>query len=350
VGGGAAFSLAREEVARCWRELRGPATTPVRAAAAVALGLLAGAPPLAAVRLAALPLVCIWCQLDARIAVGGALLALALRRLFPLPPLAGAAAVAGAVLLVLAILAILPRPAPPPPYALPATAPPWIAAVERVAMRYASPLSPRPLERVRFHWVRWKMLADPAAQLVAELASGTLLDVGAGRGQLAVLLLELGRVTRARGVDWDAGKIAAAERAARGLDASFVRADARAAAFEPSDTVLVVDLLHYFAIDEQDALLVRAADAVLPGGRLLVREADAAAGWRSAVTLLEERVFTFLRVNRGERVRFRRASEIVARLEAAGLRCEVRSASGGTPFSNVLVVGERVGRDEDENA
>jgi len=59
------------------------------------------------------------------------------------------------------------------------------------------------------------------------------------------------------------------------------------------------------------------------------------------VTLLEERVFTALRFNKGERVRFRAAREIVSRLEDAGLACEVRPAWGKTPFANVLVIGRR---------
>ena len=41
-------------------------------------------------------------------------------------------------------------------------------------------------------------------------------------------------------------------------------------------------------------------------------------------TLAEERFFTLIRFNRGERVRFRPAREIAARLEAAGMSCETR--------------------------
>jgi SAM-dependent methyltransferase len=224
---------------------------------------------------------------------------------------------------------------------LPFDAPPCVTAVERVAGRYASPASPRAVERALFHWVRTKLLGDPVAKIVAELASGSLLDVGTGRGQVPLLLLLLGRVSRVRGIDWDAAKIAAASRAAEGLDASFLQGDARTAPLEPCDTVLLIDVLHYFTVAEQDAILDRAAAAVRPGGRILVREADATAGWRSLATFWEERLFTSLRVNRGERLRFRPARDLVRRLEVAGLSCEVRPAWAGTPFSNVLVIGRR---------
>jgi hypothetical protein len=59
------------------------------------------------------------------------------------------------------------------------------------------------------------------------------------------------------------------------------------------------------------------------------------------MTLLEERVFTRLGFNRGERVHFRPARELVGVLEDGGLVCHVEPAWGKTPFSNVLIVAER---------
>jgi SAM-dependent methyltransferase len=339
-----AFSPVREEAARFWRELRGPATTPARAAIGVALGLAAGVAPLGASLVAVLPLVClacIWFQLDGVIALASALIGALARRHVALPPRDVAALTAAIPLVVFAVLALLPRASPRVAYALPPDAPAWVLAAERVATRYASPTSARPTDRLRFHWVRTKLLGDPVTELVADLASGSVLDVGAGRGQLSLLLLLLGRVSSVHGVDWDRGKIADAARAAEGLAASFVPGDARTAPFPPADTVLLIDLLHYFSVDEQDAILARAAAAVRPGGLLLVREADTEAGWRSAVTLWEERVSTLLRVNRGERVRLRPARELAGRIEAAGLRCDIRPAWKRTPFSNVVLVGHR---------
>lgn len=239
------------------------------------------------------------------------------------------------------------------PYRLPAQAPAWWHAAERVAWRYAPDYEAEPAQRARFHYVRVKLIGDPIARLVADVAGerpgtlGTLFDIGTGRGQLPILLLELGRATRARGFDWDEAKVAEANLAARqhgeqgALDAEFTVADATEAAVAPADTVLLIDVLHYLTLDEQDRLLERAADAVRPGGRLVVREADTKRGWRSIMTLAEELFFTAVRFNRGARVRFRPARDIVARLEARGLECIVRPAWGKTPFSNVLVVGSR---------
>lgn len=237
-----------------------------------------------------------------------------------------------------------------PTYRLPITAPPWVVAVEEVAMRYTPEGDRGPNARTRFNYVRLKMLTDPVARMIADAegdrdgALGHVTDVGTGRGQLPILLVSLGRATGAHGLDWDTDKIAEGREAAArptALPVELSCGDARTAEIAPADTVLLVDLIHYFALEEQDAILRRAARAVRPGGRILVREADPSRGWRSLATLLEERVFTRLRWNRGERVRFRPSHEIAAVLEGEGLSTEVRPAWGKTPFSNVLIVGGR---------
>ena len=248
-----------------------------------------------------------------------------------------------------------------PPYRLPESAPAWVKAVERVASRFLAPDSPSPRERTQFHYVRYKLLTDPIARLVVARAErlggeaplGDVLDVGAGRGQLALLLVELGLAKRAHGVDWDPRKVSEGLRAASGertresslplppLAVTLDAGDARSAELPPADTVLLIDLLHYFGVPEQDALLARAARAVRAGGRLFVREACSERGWRSWVTRAEEALFTALRWNRGERVCFRSSRELAARLEAEGLTVTVEPAWGKTPFSNVLLVGVR---------
>ncbi|MBV9949108.1 MAG: DUF2062 domain-containing protein [Myxococcales bacterium] len=387
------FSVAREEVRRAWLELRGPRSTPGRAAASAAVGTFIGSIPIFGLHTPIVLALSLWLRLDGALAflaanvsnplfapalltaeaqtgswlrtgaplhVGGsAWSAAALRHVvadtFLGAPLIGLILAALAAALAWAVVAVSPDRAARPPYRLPPDAPPFLVTVERVATRYASPTSASPLERTRFHYLRAKLTTDPLAKLVAGLAAdlpgglGALLDVGCGRGQVSLLLLELGCASSSRGIDWDESKVATGRRAAGAHDgmpalaASFACGDARTEAYEPADTVLLVDILHYFSAPEQDALLERAAAAVRPGGRLVVREADTERGWRSALTWLEESFFTRVRWNRGERVAFRPARAIVARLEASGLRCEVRPAWGATPFSNVLVVGGRAG-------
>ncbi|WP_438015973.1 DUF2062 domain-containing protein [Sorangium sp. So ce315] len=408
----ARYSPLREEARRAWRELRGSELSAGRTAVAVAIGLFIGSQPIFGCHTPLVLLLCLWFRLDAAIAwvaanISNPLFAPALltaevqvgaylrtgswlrlhekmswaqalsefpEYMFLGAPVVGLAlAVVGGGLIFVG-LALKRRRAPSlqgsaiAPYRLPESAPPWVHAVERVAARYSPPDGATPAQRTRFHYVRFKLLGDPIARMIADIAGdrpgalGEVLDVGTGAGQLPILLLELGRAARARGFDWDRAKIEDAVRASGGapgaappgspgssderrvasaLPAEFWCADAREAELGEADTVLLIDLLHYFRVEEQDAILRRAAAAVRSGGRLLVREADTERGLRSSITLLEERIFTALRFNRGERVRFRPAREIAAQLEQLGFSCETRPAWGKTPFSNVLIVATR---------
>lgn len=379
---------------RAWHELRGAELSPARAAVAVALGLFIGSQPIFGCHTPLVLFICLWLRLDAAICW----VAANISNPFFAPALMTAEVQAGAFVrtgsfirmdrefielgftgfikafggdlflgapfvglflaffgggLTYAGVAAKRRfspAAPRKPYRLPDNAPPWIAAAERVAGRYAPSDNPTPAQKTRFHYVRIKIISDPIAKLVANIqgeepgALGCVLDIGTGAGQLPLLLLELGRADKVRGVDWDEAKIEDARAAAGGDErAVFWREDARSAVYEPADTVLLIDLLHYFRIDEQNDILKRAAAAVRPGGRLLVREADTEQGIRSALTRLEEAIFTALRFNRGERVRFRPARELMQLLAELGFVCALIPAWAGTPFSNVLIVARRPG-------
>jgi O-methyltransferase involved in polyketide biosynthesis len=105
-----------------------------------------------------------------------------------------------------------------------------------------------------------------------------------------------------------------------------------------ADTLLLIDVLHYLAPDEQTALLERAAASLPPGGRLLVRELDAAQRLRAWPAMLAERIARGIGYNRGPALSFTTADEIVSRLETLGLTCRVDRTGG---LANVLIVAER---------
>lgn len=198
-------------------------------------------------------------------------------------------------------------------------------------------------KRWTYHYVLSKLRHDPATAALLGLGDlGEVLDIGCGRGQLAIYLLANGAATRVRGHDWDAAKIGMAQRASEGLPATFETGDVRATESDSADTVLLIDVLHYLAPKEQDVLLERAIDLVRPGGRLVVRDASAGFGWRSFVTLFVEWISTAIRFNVGDGVAFRDwPNEVVPRLAAKGIRCSVTPCWQGTPFANVLVVAEK---------
>jgi len=204
------------------------------------------------------------------------------------------------------------------------------------------------------HWefVRGKLRHDPVYSILHErlapAAGGTVLDLGCGRGIALSLLAAARRVdgTRAplvlHGVDRDASVLRVAREALGG--AARIE-EAELAVYRPpeADVVLLLDVLHYLAADEQAALLTRACRALRPGGLLLVREPDAAAGRRFFATRASERAMAILRGRPGQRFHYRAAGEWQALLRDCGLAVTMAGASRGTPFANVLMEGRAAG-------
>lgn len=374
-----------------WCDIRGGDLSPARIAASVALGAFIGCLPIFGLHLPVVLLLCLRFRLDGALAylaanisnpfmapfivaaeiqvgaicferelpdIGGKVALGDALASFPKYLAVGAPIIGAGTGLALGVVAWITTLAKRrvlgrslrPAYKLPSNAPAWVVATERVAARYAPPEDSSPAAKAQFNYVRIKLLMDPIAKLIAGIGGeergvlGEVLDIGTGRGQLPILLVELGRATRGYGVDWDEAKVRDGARAAARIPAlpiELARGDARTAPLTEADTVLLIDLLHYFTLEEQDAILRRAARAVRSGGRLLVREADTERGWRSWTTLLEEKVFTTLRFNRGERVKFRASRDLARVMEEEGLRVEIVPAWGKTPFSNVLLIGQR---------
>lgn len=350
-----------------WRRLRGSEQSPGRVAQAVAIGLFIGCLPLYGLHLALCLVVCVPRRLDSALAylvanisnpfvapflitleieIGSLLLtgehaAFDLERAratgiagFFQQAAAGSVFVGGALALLGGLLAFaLARPVLPKRQGDARD-----EAIRRTIDRYRGA---RFADRM---YVAGKLQQDPILGEISALDGdfGRVLDAGAGRGQLGLCLLELGRVTTLSGFDHDPRKIAAARAAGQG-QAHYEVGDLAGFKWPAADSVLLIDVLHYLPIDEQDAVLARAAASVPIGGRILVREVDAADGARSGVTRASEWFTTTLGLNRARsRLEYRSAREIVGRLEALGCSCETRSASQGMPFANVLIVATRI--------
>jgi SAM-dependent methyltransferase len=192
-------------------------------------------------------------------------------------------------------------------------------------------------------FVRGKLRGDPATAAILALGAqgfGHLLDLGCGRGQLALALLLGGHATEVTGLDRAGAKIADAARAATGLAARFDAADLATAALPDCDTVLLVDVLYQMPEALQASLLHRAARAARR--RVLIRAFDPDRGWRSAIGFAME---SGGRLLRGELGRAAIAplplSRLAAPLEAAGFTVGIAPCWQGTPLPNVLLIAER---------
>lgn len=351
----------RDQARQAWRRLRGGELSPGRAAASVAVGLLIGCTPLFGLHLVLVLLVCVPLGLDAVVAY----LAANISNPFVAPFLITLEIEVGSLVLSghhapfgiaqarsvgvggfvaqAALGSIIVGGA----FAAVGAAVAWQVASWRVARRHRSLAAAidRTIARYRGaprgdrYYVASKLRSDPVVAAVAglDVPFGAVLDLGSGRGQLALCLAELGSCARVRGIDWDARKVAIAARAAGG-SASFEQGDVESADLPPSDTILLVDVLHYFPPVRQDAVLARAAAALRPGGRLVVRETDANARGPGKLLRAVERLLVRTGYNRGEKVYFRPAREIEATLEALGL--EVRRLEAQLS-ANALIVATR---------
>lgn len=218
------------------------------------------------------------------------------------------------------------------------------ALIDRLEQRYV------PCGRVARGFVRWKLRLDPVHQAIFDAADaasdtapfGHVLDLGCGRGQFALALLEAGLAHEATGFDWDAPLIDQARRAAPGLPARFAAADLRQQKLPVADTTLLVDLLYQLDFTAQQDLVRRAAAATRE--RLFIRALDPERGWRSRVGRNAERLSRLVRLYRKAEIAPTPVTTFKGWLEQAGFACTVRPCWGATPFPNVLLVASRSDR------
>ncbi len=207
-----------------------------------------------------------------------------------------------------------------------------------------------------WEFARGKLSGDPvyAAALTAEFpaATGTLLDIGCGQGLTLALVAEA-QDTAAQGT-WDTtrpdppqfSRLVGVELrprvagiAVRALEheAEVLTGDAREAGLPHADMVLLFDVLHMMPEADQRELLKAIRAAMPPTGRLLVREADADAGWRFRMVRLGNTLKALVTGRWRQRFHFRSQADWRRLLYEEGFAPHVQPMGDGTPFANVLI-------------
>ncbi len=211
-------------------------------------------------------------------------------------------------------------------------------------------------------FARGKLRHDPLfiAVLKSSLIKNgmTVLDLGCGQG-LLLALLHSAENQYQRGawpIDWPPPALGlelhgielrkrevAIARKALGSFARITLLDLRAGDIPHADVVTVFDVLHYLEAKAQLDLIQRIARAISPGGLLLVRDIDAAAGFSYRLTHLVERIAAICRGHFRQHFHFRSRSQWDKLFAENGFALESMPMSDGTPFANVLWVARRLG-------
>ncbi|MBN9559642.1 MAG: class I SAM-dependent methyltransferase [Alphaproteobacteria bacterium] len=189
-------------------------------------------------------------------------------------------------------------------------------------------------------YVSAKLRHDPVHHDVLDIAEssgfGDVLDIGCGRGQMGVALLEARFARSVLGLDRSATHLDQARRAAEGLAFTTRIQDFALDAELPSaDTVLIVDVLYQLAPAAQIALLRSAA---LAARRLvLLRTLDPERGVRSTITVAFERAARRISPHSGTHVSPLPIDCLGDILRQAGFAVSTTPCWRGTPTANVLL-------------
>lgn len=126
-------------------------------------------------------------------------------------------------------------------------------------------------------YARVKVRLEDNYKIFHELvpSKGNVLDLGCGYGFLAHMLHMLEPERRITAVDYDIDKIETARNGfLKSNNLTFIHADVTKFELTKYDSIIISDVLHYLTTAEQMDVVERCFEALLPGGRLIIRDGD----------------------------------------------------------------------------
>ncbi|MCK9422847.1 MAG: MMPL family transporter [Bacteroidales bacterium] len=118
---------------------------------------------------------------------------------------------------------------------------------------------------------------------------GQILDLGCGYGFISYMLMFTSDTRSITGIDYDTGKISVAANCYSKNDRiRFFCADVSDYAITPHNGFLLSDILHYLAFEKQESLLRKCFSNLIPGGTVLIREANSELKHRHKKSVMTE--------------------------------------------------------------
>jgi len=171
--------------------------------------------------------------------------------------------------------------------------------------------------------------------------AGLVVDLGCGAGLLAHVLVDAEPTRRVLAIDHAEDRVAALRESAAGSAIEVRHGAMEDLPLPPCAGVALVDVLHYLAPDAQERLLARCAEALGPGGVLVLRDPDAGGGLRFRCTRLHERLATRLGLTKAAIGHYRAAADWARLLGGHGLVADVLPRRMCTPYADRVVIGRK---------
>lgn len=193
--------------------------------------------------------------------------------------------------------------------------------------------------------VRW--LSAPLSSVAAALPpSGQVLEIGCGHGLFAAYAALSSAERKVHGTDIDVDKIAVARNALQSLAPRLTveAAPDGAVPVGPWDGIAIVDVLYLLPAERQRALLIEAAAALAPGGRLVIKEMDVLPRWKARWNKTQESLSVrALRITEGATIEFVDPVLMAQWLAEEGLSVSRQRLDRGRVHPHHLLVGQRAG-------
>jgi len=179
-----------------------------------------------------------------------------------------------------------------------------------------------------------RFVTSPMLRVVDQLPrGGSLLDIGAGHGVLAVLARE--RVARVVAVEPDVRKVLPLA----GCHFVIGYDDVVRGSF---DVISIIDVLYKIPTSEWDALLARAASRLKPGGTLIIKEMDPTERLKNRWNRTQERLASLLGLTLGESFSYEPPADFIARLKRHGFEARAQRIDAWYPHPHLLYVARLI--------